>query len=98
MIFDRKTGRQEGVLEEDAYLTYVTQAGEYLIAEYISGAGERYGVLLNERLEKLAYLPQLCDVNGEMLVFDCPSGNLRQCPLYSLQELTELARAEEFED
>ncbi len=98
VIFDRKTGRQEGVLEEDAYLTYVTQAGEYLIAEYISGAGERYGVLLNERLEKLAYLPQLCDVNGEMLVFDCSSGNLRQCPLYSLQELTELARTGGYEE
>lgn len=93
-VYDRKTGRLEGILEADSYLTYVTQAGEYIITQYISTAGERYGLLLDNRLQTLAYLPGLCDVNGSLLVFDYPSGNLRQCPLYSLQELIKLG--EEF--
>lgn len=77
-------------LEEDAYLTYVTQVGEYIITEYISTAGKRYGILLNDNFEKLAYLPELCDVMGETLVFDYQSGNLRQSRLYSFQELRSL--------
>lgn len=93
-VYDQKTGRLVGTLEEDSYLTYVTQAGEYIITEYVSSAGERYGLLLDRELQTLAYLPKLCDVNGSRLVFDYPSGNLRQCPLYSLSELIELG--EEF--
>ena len=79
-----------GTLEEDSYLTYVTQTGEYVITEYVSAAGERYGLLLDKDLQTLAYLPNLCDIQGDMLVFDYGSGNLRQCRLYSLQELVAL--------
>ena len=75
------------VLEEDSYLTYVTETGNYIITEYVSAAGERYGILLNKKLEKLADLPGLCDVVGDMAIFDYGTGNLRQCRLYSLQEL-----------
>lgn len=89
-VYDAKSGKLAARLEEDSYLTYVTQAGEYIITEYISAEGERYGLLLNEDFEKLAYLPGLCDVFGDMLVFDYKSGNLRQCRLHSLQELIAL--------
>lgn len=89
-VYYLKSGKLAAVLEEDSYLTYVTQAGEYMITEYISAEGERYGLLLNEDFEKLAYLPGLCDVMGDMLVFDYKSGNLRQCRLHSLQELIAL--------
>lgn len=89
-VYDIKTGQQVDVLEADSYLTYVTQVGEYIITEYISAAGERYGLLLNDRLETLAFLPWLCDIADGMLVFDYGSGNLRQCRLYSLQELMNL--------
>lgn len=90
-VYELKSGRQVAVLEEDSYLTYVTQVGEYFITEYISTAGERYGILLDENFQKLAYLPGLCDVIGDnMLVFDFKSGDLRQCPLYSLSELVAL--------
>ena len=78
------------VLEEDAYLTYLTQVENYISTEYISAAGERYGLLLNDNFEVLAYLPGLCDVKEGMLVFDYESGNLRQCRLYSLGELLAL--------
>ncbi len=93
VVYDLGTGGQVAVLEEDGYLTYVSQVGEYLITEYIATSGERYGLLLDERMEKLAYLPGLCDVAGELLLFDCGSGNLRQCRLYSLQELIALGEA-----
>lgn len=77
-------------LETDSYLTYVTQMDEYIITEYISAEGERYGLLLDSGFQTIAYLPELCDVSDGMLVFDYKSGNLRQCRLYSLQELIAL--------
>lgn len=78
------------VLEEDSYLTYVTQAGEYIVTEYISAEGERYGILLDNKFRKLAYLPGLSDVVGDMLIFDYKSGTLRQSRIYTLQELVAL--------
>lgn len=93
-VYDRRTGRLLTVLEKDSYLTYVTQKGEYLITEYVSAAGERYGLLLDRDLQILAYLPGLCDITDGYLVFDYDSGNLRQCPLYSMEEL--IAMGEEF--
>ena len=92
-VYELTSGKVIAELEEDSYLTYVTQTGNYIIAEYISAAGERYGILLNDKFEKLAYLPKLCDVVDNMLVFDYESGNLRQCRLYSLQELLALGEA-----
>ena len=46
-------------MEEDGYLTYVSQVGEYLITEYIATSGERYGLLLDQHMEKLGYLQRL---------------------------------------
>lgn len=89
-VYDRESGKEVGALESDSYLTYVTQAGEYIITEYTSAAGQRYGLLLNRRLETLAYLPDLCDISDGELVFDYGTGSLRQCRLYSLQELVGL--------
>lgn len=89
-VYDINSNKLVTTLEKDSYLTYVTQVGEYIITEYVSAAGERYGLLLDGRLQTLAYLPRLCDINNGMLVFDYQSGNLRQCRLYSLQELMTL--------
>ena len=89
-VYDKESGRLLATLEKDSYLTYVTEVGEYLITEYISAVGERYGLLLKRELETLAYLPNLCDIVGETLVFDYQSGNLRQCRIYSLQEMVAL--------
>lgn len=92
-VYDIESGRLLAVLEKDSYLTYVTEVGEYLVTEYISAAGERYGLLLDRELETLAYLPNLCDIVDDTLIFDDQSGNLRQCRLYSLQELVALGEA-----
>lgn len=92
VVYDLSSGRQIAVLEKDSYLTYVTQLGGCLLTEYVSAAGERYGLLLDERLETLAYLPGLCDVTEDGLVFDDGAGSLRRCPVYSLQELIGMAQ------
>lgn len=89
-VYDLESGKLAAVLEEESYLTYVTQIGNYLMTEYISSEGKRYGILLDENFQKLAELPDLCDVIGDTLIFDYESGNLRQCRLYSLQELVDL--------
>lgn len=97
-VYGRSSGKLLKSLESDDYLTYVTQTGEYLVTEYIATSGERYGLLLDRNLETVAYLPGLCDVLGEdmsetVFVFDCEGGNLRQCRLYSLQELIALGES-----
>ena len=89
-VYDIDTGKLVAVLEEDSYLTYVTETGAYIVTEYISAEGKRYGILLDQKFQKLAYLPGLCDLVGNQLIFDYESGNLRQCTLYSLQELVAL--------
>lgn len=85
--YSLKTGRLVAELEEESYLTYVTQVGENMMTEYISAAGERYGLLLDGQLQTIACLPGLCDIVDGMAVFDDQSGNLRQCRIYSLREL-----------
>ena len=93
VAYDRETGQMLRELEADDYLTYMTETGEYIITEYISSqTRERYGLLLNQELETLARLPALCDVLEDgTLIFDDQKGNLRQCRIYSPQELLALA-------
>ncbi len=90
VVYDAESGRELAVLEADGYLTYVTEMGDYIITEYIDTEGKRYGLLMNERFEALAYLPGLCDAVGDMLVFDDGAGSLRQSRLYSLEELVDM--------
>lgn len=89
-VYDRETGELLGELEEDAALAYATQVGDYVILEFVSAQGERYGLLMNESLETLARLPGLCDIVGERLIFDDNIGNLRESRIYSTQELIAL--------
>lgn len=93
-VYALKSGKLLGTLEEEAYLTYVTQMGEYIVTEYINTEGERYGILLDDKLQKLAFLPALCDATEDTFIFDYESGDLRQCRLYTLQEL--IALGEEY--
>lgn len=89
-VYSLESGKKAGELETEDYLTYVSQFGDYIITEYVDTAGLRYGVVLDEKLRKLAVLPWLCDISEDMLVFDYGDGNLRQCRLYSLEELVAL--------
>lgn len=93
VIVDRLSGKELGVVEQDAYLTYITEYKDCLIAEYISTAGERYGLLLNSDLEIIARFPGLCDVWEGQLVFDNGAGSLRTMEIYTLPELIRLGDA-----
>lgn len=81
-------------LTSEGYLTYVTQVGDYLITEYITADGERYGLLRDSTWAVLARLPQLCDILEDgTLVFDDKQGILRQSRIYSAQELITLGNS-----
>lgn len=63
------------------------------MTEYLSAqTGDRYGLLLNDNLETLARLPDLCDVFEDgKLIFDDGMGNLRQSHIHSADEILDLA-------
>lgn len=93
-VYDRESGELVRKLDVDGYLTYATQTGEYVITEYVSAQGTRYGLLLNGDCEPLAKLPCLCDVLEDgTLIFDDTLGSLRESRVYSLQELIALAQS-----
>lgn len=90
MAYDAETGKEIARLKKDTYLTYVTQAGGYIVAQYITADGYCSGQLLNEKCEVLAELPYLCDVMGETLIFDYPTGTIRKSNIYSIEELMDM--------
>ncbi len=93
-VYDRQSGKFVKELEKDDFLAYVTEIGEYILTEYVRADGERYGLLLDQNLEILADLPDLCDIDAadRTLYFDYKNGELRKCHLYSIQELIDLGK------
>lgn len=91
-MYDKKSDRFIGELNCEDYLAYVTEVEGGLITEYITTEGDRYGLLLNDQLETLAYLPDLCDIKDNMLIFDDYSGCLKGAKIYSLDDLLALAK------
>lgn len=89
--YDLKSGRLVRELEKDTYLTYVTQSGEYVVVQFVTADGYCYGQLLDSRCGVLAELPYLSDVIGDTLIFDYPTGNLREAQIYEIGELCEMA-------
>ena len=92
-VYEAKSGRFVRELDKDAYLTYATQVGGYIVTQYITEDGTFFGLLLNGRCETLARLPYLCDIVGGELVFDYPTGNLRKSRIYGADELVAMAEA-----
>jgi Serine/threonine protein kinase len=89
--YDKNTGELVRELEKEAYLTYVTQVGEYIITQYITTDNYFYGLLLNSECEVLAELPYLSDIIEGRLIFDYPTGgNLKESRIFTLNELIEL--------
>ena len=62
------------------------------MAQYVTVEGDYYGELLNAQCEVLAKLPYLCDVIEERLIFDYPTGDLREIEIYSREELMEIGK------
>ncbi len=94
-VYDRESGKLVCELEKDAYLTYVTEVGDYIVTQYAATDGSYYGILLNEKCEVLAELPYLSDVVGKNLYFDYPTGNVRKTHVHDVEELMEMAKEEE---
>jgi len=94
-VYDKENGQLVCELEEDSLLTYVTQAENYIITQYITAEREVYGLLLDEECRTIAKLPYLCDFVDGMLVFDYPTGIMRQSRIYSIEELLSMAKNKE---
>ena len=56
-VYSLKNGQKIVDLEKDAYLTYITEMGDYIVSQYLSAAGEHFGVLLNSAFQPIASLP-----------------------------------------
>ena len=92
-VYYRESDILVTTLDNEDYLTYVTQTSEGVVVEYVTADGVRYGYLLDEKLRRKAFLPNLCDVFEDMFVFDDGSGDLRYCKIYTLPELVQLGQA-----
>lgn len=94
-VYDRKSGKFITDLEQDAYLTYVTEAEPYgIIIQYMRSTGEKYGILYDQNLNELATMQNLTDVYKDTLVFDYPSGDIRSCHIYTLEKLIQLGETQ----
>lgn len=91
-IYKIDTNELVGEWHEDAYLIYVTQVGEVIVAQYMTTDGVCYGVLFNEECVIIGKLPYLCDVIDGELYFDCPTGSIRKSKIYDIKELTQMAK------
>lgn len=92
VVYDRESDKKICELKEDGYLTYITQTGNFIIAQYITVDNYYYGVLMNDKCEVLAYLPYLCDVFSKELYFDYPSGNIRKSQIFSIAQERKMAQ------
>lgn len=90
-VHSLKTGKLFCTIEEDARLTYIRQIGSCIIAQYIS-ENYYYGQLMDAKCRVLADLPYLCDVKDGTLIFDYPSGQIRTSRIFTIKELTNLAK------
>lgn len=95
LVYKKDTDELLMRLEEDAYLSYVTEMGEYIVVQYVrmseDGKRDKTAILLDQQLQKIAVLPDLCDVYNDTLYFDYANGHVKQSRIYSLEELLSLA-------
>ncbi len=92
VFYDVKSGEEKYRLAEDAYVAYVYEMGEYVIADMLETNGGRYGLLFDNDFQLLARLPNLCDVLEDgTVIFDDQMGTLRQSRIFSVEELKTMA-------
>ncbi len=91
-VHSKKKEKLLSLLKEDAFLTYATEVKGYLIVQYLTADGYRYGQILDSDFEIIAQLPYLCDVIDNKLLFDYPSGVVCVSQIYQLDQLVELAK------
>lgn len=93
VFYDISSGEELYRLEEDAYVAYVYESGEYIIADMMDAEGGRYGLLLDGDFNAIARMPGICDVPGDgTVIFDDQMGTLRRCRIYAPKELLTMAK------
>ncbi len=93
-VYDKKTNKLICELSEDGYLTYVTQADDYVVLQFVTVDDYYYGLLVDDDCKVIAHLPHLTDVYNNELYFDYSSGNMRKSRIYSIADLKKAARSE----
>ena len=92
-VYSLNNGRKVADLEQDTYLTYITETERYIVSSYISASGEQFAHLLDKNtFASLAYLPKLCDVSDESLLFNDYCGHLRGSKIYTTNEIMNLLK------
>lgn len=93
-VYNLKNGKKVMSLPQEAYLTYVTETGDYIVVQYVimseNGDRDKTAILMNQQLETVAVLPDLCDVYNDTLYFDYMSGHIKKSRIYSVDELVKL--------
>lgn len=90
--YDKKTGKLISELSENAYLTYVTEVGDYVVAQYVTTDNNFFGYLMDQQCQILAYFPNVCDIYDNKILFDYPTGSIREERIYDINELQKIAR------
>lgn len=90
--YNAKTGKYVATLSDEDYLTYVTWLDPYLIVQFVTAEGDRYGKLMDKNGNVLAILPDLCDVMDGNLIFDYPTGDVRESRIFYIDELIAMAK------
>ncbi len=90
-VYKRENEKFIKEIENEGYLTYITEVEGNIVAQYITTDDFIYGVLFNSKFEKIAYLPYLSDVVDGELIFDMPTGKIRKSKIFSLDELIDIA-------
>ena len=93
-VYKKKSGKFVCELPEDGYLTYIYEAKEKIIAQYMTVEGYYYGILMDNECNEIAQLPYLCDVYQERLYFDYPNGYIRSSYIFDIEEIIKIAKQE----
>lgn len=93
-VYDGKTNKLICEIEEDGYLTYVTQVKDYVVLQFMTVDDYYYGLLVDENCNVVATLPHLTDVYENELYFDYSTGNMRKSRIYNIDELKKMAQNE----
>lgn len=93
-VYEKKTNKLVCELNEEGYLTYVTQVGDYIIAQFVTVDDYYYGLLLDDKCKTVAALPYLSDIVNNELYFDYPNGKMRKSRIYNINKLIKTAQKE----
>ena len=78
VVYSTASGKEVGRLREDAFLTYLTECGDVCAAQFLTSEGEQYGCIYNQNFEEIGRIPNLCDVDGQILYVDDGAGSIRK--------------------